>query len=397
MKEQPDHLSGGNRRSETEALVRETRYREVARVTIVGAIMDLLLGIAKLVAGYLAHSQALIADGIHSLSDLFTDGMVLYAARHSNQGPDAEHPYGHGRFETIATVGLAVALILVACGIAYDAIARLLEPDVLPQPGVLALLVAVLSIVSKEWIYHYTMRVARRERSEMLRANAWHSRTDAFSSVIVVIGVAGAMAGFSYLDALAAIGVALIIGHIGGGLAWNALKELADTAVDEEQVEKLHKCILSVDGVRDLHLLRTRHAGGRVLVDVHIIIDPLLSISEGHHISEVVTSRLLKEFEGVTDVTVHIDPEDDEQEAASLALPMRNEFLKRIRHLLDGIEEASRIERFTLHYLAGKVCVEALMSFDENSRPDTCRGIEKRLWDALKQDPLIESLDVYWH
>jgi cation diffusion facilitator family transporter len=397
MKDLPDQLSGGNRGAEAGALARETRYRAVARVTIVGAIMDLLLGIAKLVAGYLAYSQALIADGIHSLSDLFTDGMVLYAAKHSNQGPDAEHPYGHGRFETIATVGLAVALILVAVGIAYDATTRLLEPDVLPKPGVLALLVAFLSIVIKEWIYHYTMRVARRERSEMLRANAWHSRTDAFSSVIVVIGVAGAMAGFSYLDALAAIGVALVIAHIGGGLGWKALKELADTAVDEEQADQLRKCILSVDGVRDLHLLRTRHAGGRVLVDVHIIIDALLSISEGHHISEMVTSRLLKESEGVADVTVHIDPEDDEQEAVSLALPMRNEFLKRIWSHLDGIEEASRIERFTLHYLAGKVRVEALMPFDESSRPETCRGLERRLWDALKQDPLIESLDVYWH
>lgn len=397
MKDQPDHLSGGNPHAEAETLARATRYRAVARVTIVGAIMDLLLGIAKLVAGYLAYSQALIADGVHSLSDLFTDGMVLYAAKHSSHEPDDEHPYGHGRFETIATVGLAVALILVACGIAYDATMRLFEPDVLPQPGVLALLVAVLSIVSKEWIYHYTMRVARRERSEMLRANAWHSRTDAFSSVIVVIGVAGAMAGFSYLDALAAIGVALIIAHIGGGLGWKALKELADTAVDEEQVDKLRKCILSVDGVRDLHLLRTRHAGGLVFVDVHIIIDALLSLSEGHHISEMVTSRLLQEIEGVTDVTVHIDPEDDEDEAVSLALPMRGEFLERVRHLLEGVEEANRIERFTLHYLAGKVRVEALMPFDENSGPGVCREIEKRLWEALKQDPLIESLDVYWH
>ena len=144
MKDQPNHLSGGNRHVEAETLARETRYRAVARVTIVGAVMDLLLGIAKLVAGYLAYSQALIADGIHSLSDLFTDGMVLYAAKHSSQEPDDEHPYGHGRFETIATVGLAVALILVACGIAYDATMRLFEPDVLPQPGVLALLVAVL-------------------------------------------------------------------------------------------------------------------------------------------------------------------------------------------------------------------------------------------------------------
>lgn len=376
---------------------RDARYREVARVTIVGAVMDLLLGIAKLLAGYFAHSQALIADGIHSLSDLATDGMVLYAAGQAKEAPDAEHPYGHGRFETIATVGLAVALILVAIGIAYDAASRLLAPDVLPQPGIWALIVAVLSILSKEWVYHYTMRVARRQRSEMLRANAWHSRTDAFSSVIVVIGVAGTMAGFTYLDALAAIGVALVIAHIGGGLGWKALKELADTAVDQGEVEKLRECILGVDGVRDLHLLRTRHAGGRILVDVHIIVDAVISISEGHHISEVVRSQLLKEFEGVTDVTVHIDPEDDEQESVILDMPMRGEMLSRIHRRLHGIEEAGRIERLTLHYLSGKVRVEALMPFGENSQPEICRRIERRFWDALKEDSLIESLDVYWH
>lgn len=379
------------------AMARDARYRETARVTIVGAVLDMVLGIAKLLAGYFANSQALIADGIHSLSDLATDGMVLYAARHSHAGPDAEHPYGHGRFETIATVGLAVALILVASGIAYGAVKRLFAPELLPHPGIWALIVTVLSILSKEWIYHYTMRVARRQRSDMLRANAWHSRTDAFSSVIVLIGVAGTMAGFSYLDALAAIGVALIIAHIGWSLGWNALKELVDTAVDQRQVDKLREHIMDVGGVRGLHLLRTRHAGGQVLVDVHIVIDACISISEGHHISEIVRSRLLKEFDGVTDVTVHIDPEDDEYEIVTLGMPMRSELLNRIRRHLEGIEELEHIERFTLHYLAGKVRVEALMPFDGNSVPETCRRIEQRFRDALKEDPLIESFDIHWH
>jgi len=397
MEDQPVQLGDDNQGSETDAMVRDARYREAARVTIVGGILDLLLGIAKLVAGYFAYSQALIADGIHSLSDLATDGMVLYAARHSNVGPDAEHPYGHGRFETIATVGLALALMLVASGIAYGAVKRLFEPELLPHPGVWALLVAALSILSKEWVYHYTMRVARRQRSDMLRANAWHSRTDAFSSVIVLIGVAGTMAGFSYLDALAAIGVALIIAHIGWSLGWNALKELVDTAVDQRQVESLRECIMDVGGVVGLHLLRTRHAGGQVLVDVHIVIDAGISISEGHHISEMVRSRLLEEFEGVTDVTVHIDPEDDEYETATLGLPMRAELLSRIHGHLEGIEELEHIERFTLHYLAGKVRVEALMPFDENAGPETCRRIEQRFRDAVKEDPLIESFEIHWH
>jgi divalent metal cation (Fe/Co/Zn/Cd) transporter len=257
--------------------------------------------------------------------------------------------------------------------------------------------VALSSIAGKEWIYHYTMRVAKRHRSEMLRANAWHHRTDAFSSVIVVIGIVGAMAGFTYLDAIAAIGVALIIAHIGWSLGWNALKELADTAVDERQVGKLRECIMGVDGVKDLHLLRTRHAGGQVLVDVHIIINPLISISEGHHISEVVSDRLLKEFEDVTDVTVHIDPEDDEQEAVSLGLPMRDEMLQRIERQFEGIPEAGRIERFTLHYLAGKVGVELLIPFEDDSRPESCRKVEQQLRDAVETDPLIESLRVFWY
>ncbi len=397
MNERSDQLSDENQTTETEAMARQARYHAVARVTIVGAVFDLILGLAKLITGYLASSQALIADGIHSLSDLATDGMVLYAARHSNEGPDAEHPYGHGRFETIATVGLAVALMLVASGIAYDAIMRLFEAEIVPHPGMWALFVAALSIGCKEWIYHYTIRVARRHRSDMLRANAWHSRTDAFSSVIVVIGIAGTMVGFPYLDALAAIGVALIIAHIGGSLGWNALKELVDTAVDQRQVDKFRQSIMSVGGVRDLHLLRTRRAGGQVLVDVHIITDAVISLSEGHHISEMVSSRLLKEFEGVTDVTVHIDPEDDELQPLSLALPMRDELLSRVHHDLEGIEEVERIERFTLHYLAGRIRLEMLMPFDENSRPETCHLIEQRVRDALKDNLLIESIEVYWH
>jgi len=397
MSIEPHTLPDEKQSINEQALAREARYRAISRVTIVGAILDLVLGLAKLIAGNLAFSQALIADGIHSLSDVATDAMVLYAARHSNAGPDDEHPYGHGRFETIATVGLAVALILVAVGIAYAAIQRLFSPEPLPTPGVWALLVAVVSIAGKEWIYHYTMKVAKSQRSDMLRANAWHSRTDAFSSVIVVIGVVGSMVGFNYFDALAAIGVALIIAHIGWGLGWNALKELVDTAVDQRQVDSLREHILDVDGVRDLHLLRTRNAGGQVLADVHVEIDADISISEGHHISEKVRSRLLNEIEGVTDVTVHIDPEDDQYESITTLLPLRNELLSRINKQLEGIEETARIERYTLHYLAGKVRVEALMPLDGTSDQSSLHLLEQRFRDALKDDPIIESFDIHWH
>jgi len=397
MDDRPVQLPSKQNGAEKAAMARDSRYREAARVTIVGSVVDLVLGIAKLVAGYFANSQALIADGIHSLSDLVTDALVLFAARKSNQAPDTEHPYGHGRFEAIATVGLAVALILVAIGIAGEAIRHLMEPELLSRPGVWALLVALASIVFKEWIYHYTMRVARRQRSDMLQANAWHSRTDAISSVIVVIGVAGAMIGYNYLDALAAVGVALIIAYVGWSLGWKALKELVDTAIDQRLVENLRTTIMDVGGVRDLHLLRTRHAGGQVLVDVHIIIDACISISEGHHISEVVRSRLLSEYDVVTDVTVHIDPEDDELALLSMNMPMRTELLALINHYLDGLEAADRIQRVTLHYLAGKVRVELLLPFTDASDAETCRRIEARFQNAIRQEPLIDSLDVFWH
>jgi cation diffusion facilitator family transporter len=262
------------------------RYRATRNVTLVGSALDLTLGIAKIIVGTLAHSQALIADGIHSLSDLGTDFMVLYAARHAHRKPDREHPYGHGRIETAATVALGIALVAVAAGIAWDSLRRLFDPDLLLQPGPLALTVAIISVLSKEWIYHYTMRVARRLNSNMLKANAWHSRSDAISSVVVVIGIIGVMLGYPFLDAVAAVVVALLIAKIGWDLTWSSLRELIDTALDAEEVKRIRDSIMKVDGVRTLHMLRTRRSGGSAFVDVHILVDPQVSVSEGHQIGE---------------------------------------------------------------------------------------------------------------
>ncbi len=202
----------------------ELRYRETRKVTVVGGVLDFLLGVAKIFVGSINHSQALVVDGVHSLSDLATDFMVLFAAKHASAKADDDHPYGHGRFETVATVALGVALVGVGAGLGYDAGNRLFHPERLLVPGWLSLLVATISIVSKEAVYHYTMRAAKRLRSNLLRANAWHSRSDAISSIIVVIGIAGAMAGLNYLDAIAAVGVAFMIAKIGWDLAWHAVR-----------------------------------------------------------------------------------------------------------------------------------------------------------------------------
>jgi cation diffusion facilitator family transporter len=339
----------------------DTRYREVRKVTVVGGVVDLLLGIVKIVIGTTANSQALLADGVHSLSDLATDFLVLFAAKHSHREADEEHPYGHGRIETVATVILGVALALVAIGICYDALHRMRDPELLGHPGMLALLVALVSVASKEIIYQYTVRAARRLRSNMLHANAWHSRSDAISSIIVVIGVAGTMYGFSYLDAIAAVAVGLMIAKIGWDLLWKSLQELIDTSLEEDKVEAIRKSILDVTGVRALHMLRTRRSGSDALVDVHILVDPGLSVSEGHMIGEHVRSRLIGEMDDVSDVTVHIDPEDDEVASPCNGLPLRDEVMRRLEKRWSKLGVNTDIEKVVLHYLDGKVHVDIFM------------------------------------
>jgi cation diffusion facilitator family transporter len=362
----------------------QLRYRETRKVTVVGAAIDLVLGIAKILVGVFAHSQALIADGVHSLSDLATDFMVLFAAKHASRDADEDHPYGHARFETAMTVALGVALVLVAAGIGYDAVHRLFEPELLQTPGWPALLVAGLSIGAKEGLYRYTMHVARRTRSNLLRANAWHHRSDAISSIVVVIGVVGAMAGLNYLDSVAAAGVAFMIAKIGWDLAWHSLRELVDTALETERVEAIRRTILGVGGVKGLHLLRTRRMGADALVDVHIQVHPKLSVSEGHQVSEMVRQRLINEVDEVSDVMVHIDPENDEQAQPCCTLPLRPDLMQKLKTQWQHIPAASQIDKVTLHYLGGKIHVELFLPISVVQSLDEARKLSNMLRETTK-------------
>ncbi len=374
----------------------DSRYREIRWVTLVGSAIDLALGLLKLLFGYLANSQALIADGVHSLSDLATDFMVLFAAKHGSRDADESHPYGHGRFETLATVALGIALILVAIGIAWDAIERLFHPEELLQPGVWALVVAVVSVFSKEWIYHYTMRLAKKLKSSMLKANAWHSRTDAISSIVVVIGVGGTMAGLEYLDSVAAVLVGAMVAKIGWDLAWQSVHELVDTALDPERVEVIRKEILSVGGVRELHMLRTRMMGGDALVDVHVIVDPKLSVSEGHYIGEKVRKRLIDEVEEVSDVMVHVDPEDDEKMKPSLGLPTRSWVRSQLEQRWQDLPMAKKIERISLHYLDGKLDIELCLPASALPANEAERAELQLLYHSVDDMAEIRELVVYF-
>lgn len=374
-----------------------SRSNASKRATFVSMLVNTLLAIGQIGLGLAGNSQALVADGFHTLSDLSTDALVLYAIMHGAKEADEDHPYGHGRIETAATVFLGLLLAMVGIGIAINAALRLGDPASIQTPGILTLFMAGITILSKESLYRYTIRIADRFQSNILRANAWHHRSDAISSVVVLIGIGGSIMGLTYFDALAAIGLAVMIIRMGVVLSWNALKELIDTSLEAEDVAAIRQCITDIDGVVDLHLLRSRMMGGKALVDVHLQVSGDISVSEGHQISETVRQRVIQEFDAVHDVLVHIDPEDDEIYTSDVDLPLRNKITQDINQVISRITGAQAVEKLTLHYLCGVINVELVlpMAFEV---PDAERqGISLQIVETLSEHPHIGKVDIFFH
>jgi cation diffusion facilitator family transporter len=371
----------------------EFRRLKAREVAIVGALVNTTLGILKLVVGTIGHSQALIADGIHSLSDLSTDLLVYFASHYGSQKADKEHPYGHRRIETAATLILSLVVILAGFGIAWDSLRHLFVPHS-AHPGWGVLSIAVFSIFANEAIYHYTQQVAKRIDSALLSANAWHHRSDALSSIVVMLGVAGSMMGFYYLDSVAAVIVAIMVMRMGCRLGWSSVLELIDTAVDEDVLVHINQVINKVSGVVTIHQLRTRSMGGKVLVDVHIIVAPDLSVSEGHHISQHVHRDLLKEVKAVTDVTVHVDPENDELAAPSFHLPHRELLLPQLKAKWAGLPAADEIKDVTLHYLAGEITVQIKMPLSVLETTDDVTALQLTYQRALTELEPVAQVEL---
>ena len=342
----------------TEQDEHQLRYKAMKKVTLVGAAVNFVLASVQVLIGILGHSAALVADGIHTVSDLIGDFAVLLAAKEANKGADEDHPYGHGRIETLATVVLGTILIAVGIAIAISAVDKLMNVDNIVQPESLTIVAAILAIVLKESLFHYTMKAAHETNSKMLEANAWHHRSDVFSSVIVLVGVIAALFGYVYMDVVAAFLVAILITRMGFKMAWESIQELADSSLEQDTVDKMKTVIAKVEGVRNLHMLRTRRMGGYALADVHIQVDPRLSVSEGHQISEVVRYSLINTVKELDDITVHIDPEDDEDAPTCAGLPLRTSFLNEFYPALKGILSVEQVDEITLHYLNGKIDVD---------------------------------------
>jgi len=375
----------------------DARYAASRRVTLVSVAWNLMLTVAQVIIGIVGHSQALVADGMHTLSDFITDFMVLFALKHGRKDADEEHPYGHARFETAVTMILGIMLVVVGAGIAINAGMRLSAAQTFVAPSPATLLIAVMTLGAKEGLYRYTMAIANRYGSNMLRANAWHHRSDALSSLIVAAGIGGSLVGFGYLDSVAAIIVALMVAKVGIDLAWRSLRELVDTGLSHDDLESIRQAILSISGVKALHLLRTRRVGEQALADVHIIVDDHVSVSEGHQISEAVRLRLINEIAPLADVMVHIDTEEDVDGPSCADLPLRDEVERRLENYFRAIPEAQQIEHTTLHYLNGRIDIELLLPLTVVADVTRARQLARQFADAAKADKDIGKVKVNFH
>jgi len=282
--------------------------RQIKSITYIGMAVNIALSVVKVAIGLSAASLALVADGIHSLSDFATDVAVLLGLRLGSKEPDKSHPYGHGRAETFSAGLIALVLILVGGAMIYYATLAITK-DEMTAPRLGVLIAAIISIASKEWLYRATQKVAIQSHSPSLYANAWHHRSDAFSSVAVVIGFVSLEFGFGHGDQVAAIAVGLMIIWVGVRVIGDALRELTEAAVDQGTIEEIKEIINSDSSIRQWHKLRTRTVGREVFLDLHILVDPDLKITAAHEIAERLEKTLDKQITRPINITVHIEPD----------------------------------------------------------------------------------------
>lgn len=367
------------------ALDRKRRFRQVQRVTWISTAVDLVLSLIKLAVGLWVRSPALVADGIHSLSDLATDVFVLFINRVSHSEPDAEHPYGHARFENIGTLLLGGVITAVAVGLAWDNGLRLLSGRSVANPSLWAIAAVVVSLVAKEGLYHYGQHWARRLDSEILQANAWHSRSDSLSSLVVLVGVLATWFGFDQVEGWAALVLAGLIGHMGLGLVWGSLQKLADRGLPERTRDAIAESVMKVEGVEGVHALRSRVAGNQVFVDMHLQVAPYISVSEGHQIAVRARRRLERDFPELGDILLHVDTEDESEMPGAELAPTRAE----IESAIAGYAALAAYDRMVIHYRHQRVILE--LYFD--SRPaDRCY---RQSLQAREQLPWLESIRLH--
>ena len=293
----------------------EDRAREIRRVTLWGAAVNITLTIAKLLAGVFGRSAAMVADGVHSLSDLLTDAIVLVFTHISSKGKDRKHSFGHGKFETMATLVISIILIVVGAKLMEGGIRSIInvaKGEILPKPGYIALAAAIVSIILKEALYQWTAKVGKSTNSPAVTANAWHHRSDALSSIGSLIGIGGAIIlgqKWTILDPIASCGISIFIIVVAVKMAIPSLNELLETALPEDIENEIIETASAVNGVKDIHNLKTRRNGISAIIDAHIVVDPSISITLAHDIATEVEEALSRKFGSETQVNIHIEPD----------------------------------------------------------------------------------------
>ena len=293
------------------------REKQITRVTLIGSIVNLILTAIKIIAGVVGKSGAMIADGIHSLSDLASDIVVLIFVPIAGKAKDKDHQYGHGKFETLATLVVSLILMVVAIRLVASSaksIISALSGNILPKPGYIALAAAIISIVSKEILYQYTALVARRTDSSVCKANAWHHRSDALSSIGSLLGIGGAVIlgnKWTILDPVAAVIIGLMILFVAIKMAKAPIEELMEKSLDEKTEKEITDIILATEGVQNMHNLKTRRNGQSKIIDCHIRVKRTISIVEAHDIATNVEKNLKQKFGNETQTSIHIEPEKE--------------------------------------------------------------------------------------
>ena len=364
-----------------------------AKAIFVGAITNLFLSLIKLIGGYSGNSMALVADGIHSLSDLVTDAVVYFSHGVGQLPPDKNHPYGHGRAETIGITVVGLLIVFTGLGVAYETWKTIFQP-IEKVPSLLAASIAFLSIIIKEFLYQYTRKIGETANSPALHANAWHHRTDAISSIAALVGILGAWNGFFILDPLSGGLVGLMVCKVGFDFSSKGFRDLMDTGLNEKNTEKVFEILNEIPEVLQFHDLRSRIIGGEVLIDVHILVNPELTVTEGHQIAEAVRRKIIKTFNNVQDVLVHVDGERDAK-FDNLYNVTRKEITEIINPIIESLDGIRPNPAFRIHHGNGKITVDIFLNMSTSQGMKEAKRLIGEVKSRMETKSQIEKARVF--
>lgn len=372
---------------------------QAIKITWLGLIANLILAIAKGFIGFISNSSALIADAGHSFSDLLSDTITIWAVRMSNIPKDKNHPYGHGKFETIGTFFVSIMLIFTGIGVVWHVFNKMDSPSV---PGIIALWMAGIAIAVKEVLFHLTRMVSKSTGSRLLLANAWHHRSDAISSIAALIGIGGSQIGVPLMDPIAGILVGGLIIKTGIDIGYESIKELTDETVEDEIINELGKIMSGIEGVVHYHEMRARKMGPNLLVDLHIQVDSMMSISAAHQVAERVRLNILQKLPAVNEVLVHVDAEDDFEDEVEMRIPpnivlMRpqKEIERDVKKAINQISEIQGITHIYCHYLKKKLTVQVNIILDSELLIRDAQKIASNARTKIEKIKDIEVADLH--